>query len=143
MTILRYSTFSVVFFVCAPPFSLGPFLGATPQRWKKTNWIFWKIILCWTWKKKKRKISKNKKARPTLKIFVTAIFNFFSVFVFFRTLPDSSGRLKITHRKQTNMIEKEKKIRWIPQEITILEPIQKKFLFRYIDNEIRNFLDRL
>ena len=41
------------------------------------------------------------------------------------------------------MIEKEKKIRRIPQEITILELIQKKFLFRYIDNEIRNFLDRL
>ena len=108
MTILRYSTFSVVFlFVCGPPFSLGPFLGATPQRWKKTNWIFWKIILCWTWKKKEKSLRTKKPARPWK--FLVDSFNFFSVFAFFRTLPDGSGRSKITHRKQKNMIEKEKK----------------------------------
>ena len=33
----RYSSFSVVFFVSGPTFlTLGPFLGVTPLRWKKT-----------------------------------------------------------------------------------------------------------
>ena len=41
------------------------------------------------------------------------------------------------------MIEKEKKNQANTSRDKILELIQKKFLFRYIDNEIRNFLDRL
>ena len=38
MATSRYSSFSVIiFFFVAHFFDFGPFLGATPQMWKKTN----------------------------------------------------------------------------------------------------------
>ena len=88
MAISRYSSFSVVFFVFAPTFlTLGPFLGATPLPKNKTISIFWKTILSWTfWKKIFSKISKNKGARPTLKIVGRAIS---SHIINFRFLPFS------------------------------------------------------
>ena len=108
MAILRYSSFSVIFFVLARTFlTLGPFLGATPLPKKKTNLIFWKTILCWTcWKKIFSKISKNKGPRPTLKIVGRAISSHIINFWFlpfsghFRTLGEiffaSSRRTKIS-----------------------------------------------
>ena len=108
MAISRYSSFSVIFFVLGPTFlTLGPFLGATPLPKKKTNLIFWKTILCWTfWKKTFSNIIKNKGPRPTLKIVGKAISSHIINFWFlpfsghFRTLGEiffaSSRRRKIS-----------------------------------------------
>ena len=100
MSFWRYSSFSVFFFVFGPTFlTLGPFLGATPLCVKKTNYIFWKFILSWTFPKKNfQKISKNKKARQILKIFDRAIsshlisFRFLPFSGHFRTVPEHENR---------------------------------------------------
>ena len=137
MAISRYSSFSVIFFVLGPTFlTLGPFLGATPVSQKKTIYIFWKTILCWTfWKKKFWKSLKNKGPRPTLKIVGRAISSHIINFWFlpfsghFRTLGEiffaSSRRTKISwcwRRKNRGDISRRSDF--------IADP--KKSLFRYI-----------
>ena len=136
MSFWRYSSFSVVFLVFGPTFlSLGPFLGATPQSQKKINWIFWKSISFWRRRKKNfPKISKNKKARQTLKIFDRAIS---SHLITFRFLPFSghfrTRRHRICGSKRSRKIwnNRRKKNRGDTSSGTDFISDQKKSLFRF------------
>ena len=99
MAISRYSSFSVVFPFFRPTFlSLGPFLGATPLREKENRYSESKFYAGHFEKKKNFNISKNKKARPTLKTFGGAIS---SHLISFRFLPFSGHfRTVLEHQKR-------------------------------------------